>query len=101
MSEMPSNLEASLAERLLRLTWADGVAELPFVFLRRNCGCAHCVDEWTGQRLLDPASVPDDIAIQKMDLVGSYAVRIQWSDGHSDGLYSWDMLRELARRLQS
>jgi DUF971 family protein len=98
---MPSNLAASQAEHLLRITWADRVAELPFVFLRRNCGCAYCVDEWTGQRLVDPASIAEDITIQKMDLVGSYAVRIEWSDGHDSGLYTWELLRLLAEKLSS
>jgi DUF971 family protein len=27
-----------------------------------------------------------------MQLVGNYAVRIHWSDGHSTGLYTWDHL---------
>ena len=25
--------------------------------------------------------------------VGTYAIRISWSDGHSSGIYSWDHLR--------
>lgn len=28
-------------------------------------------------------------------LVGNYAVRIQFSDGHDTGLYSWKYLREI------
>jgi DUF971 family protein len=29
------------------------------------------------------------------ELVGNYALRIQWSDGHDTGLYTWKYLREL------
>ena len=31
--------------------------------------------------------------------VGNYALKIQWSDGHDTGLYSWDWLEKLRREL--
>lgn len=99
MSDMPLDLKAVRDQGLLKVTWADGDVEFPFVFLRRECQCAHCVNEWTGERILDPTSVADSITIEKMDLVGSYAVRIDWSDGHNSGLYTWPRLRELRELL--
>lgn len=39
--------------------------------------------------------VPDDISVTGAEHVGRYAVRIQFSDGHSSGLYTWDLLRSL------
>lgn len=99
MSELPTNLQALREQGVLRITWADTQADFPLAFLRRQCECAHCVNEWTGEQILDPASVPDDIVIQKMDLVGNYAVRLEWSDGHNSGLYTWKRLRELAEKL--
>jgi DUF971 family protein len=65
-------------------------------FLRGQCECARCVNEWTGERMLDPATIPPGITIEKMDLVGGYAVRVHWSDGHNSGLYTWERLRELS-----
>jgi DUF971 family protein len=53
------------------------------------------VDEFTGERTLDVASIADDIRIDDMQLVGNYALRIGWSDGHSTGLYTWTRLRAL------
>jgi DUF971 family protein len=53
------------------------------------------VDEFTGERTLDVASIADDIRIDDMQLVGNYALRIGWSDGHSTGLYTWSRLRAL------
>ena len=29
------------------------------------------------------------------ELIGNYAVRIRFSDGHDTGLYSWDYLRQI------
>jgi DUF971 family protein len=54
------------------------------------------VNEWTGERILDPASVPVDISIEKLELVGSYAIRVSWSDGHNSGLYTWERLQSLS-----
>jgi len=50
----------------------------------------------TGERILDPADVPDDLTITDMSLVGNYAIRIHFSDGHSTGIFSWTYLREIA-----
>ncbi len=96
---MPTNLQALRGEGLLRVTWPEGETDFPLAFLRGQCACAQCVNEWTGEQILDPASVPADIVILKMDLVGSYAVRIEWSDGHNSGLFTWERLRELSRKL--
>ncbi|MGI9428108.1 MAG: DUF971 domain-containing protein, partial [Bythopirellula sp.] len=49
----------------------------------------------TGEQFLDLATIPEDVAIEKMELVGSYAVCLQWSDGHNSGLFTWERLREL------
>lgn len=36
------------------------------------------------------------IALLKFEKVGNYAIRIQFNDGHSSGIYSWDLLKELS-----
>lgn len=35
------------------------------------------------------------------ELVGNYAIRIRFSDGHDTGIYSWKYLRELAAKSPS
>lgn len=59
------------------------------------CRCAGCVDEWTHESLLKPELIPKDIRPKAIDLVGSYAIHIDWSDGHATGIYSYDYLREV------
>jgi ATP-binding protein involved in chromosome partitioning len=80
----------------LSIRWADGQAFLyPVRALRLACGCAHCVDEWTGEYQLDPATVPQDVHPIRMESVGRYAVQIHWSDGHDTGIYTFERLRAL------
>jgi DUF971 family protein len=96
MQAIPQDLKALRSEALLRITWSpEHQGEYRFFDLRCNCNCASCVDENTGLRILDPAIVAADITIVDMQLVGNYAVRIHWSDGHSSGLYTWDYLLSL------
>jgi ATP-binding protein involved in chromosome partitioning len=53
------------------------------------------VDEMTGRALLDAAAVSDDVRPLSVALVGAYAIRITWSDGHSTGLYTYEFLRSI------
>jgi ATP-binding protein involved in chromosome partitioning len=80
----------------LAITWQDGhESRYKVRDLRLACGCAVCVDEWTGEERLDPASVPDDVRPVKIESVGRYALQIQWSDGHEAGIYPFRRLRAL------
>lgn len=80
----------------VRIEWDDaGHAWLyPARALRLACPCAACVEEMTGRALLDPAAVPADVRAESLALVGAYGLRIQWSDGHATGIYTFERLRE-------
>ena len=81
----------------LRIQWKDGlVTEHGARDLRLACPCAGCVDETTGRALLDPATVPQDVLLLVVELVGRYALTFVWSDGHKTGIFSWPYLRQLA-----
>ena len=94
---VPSAIEQA-GPRELRIRWSDGAVSLYAVRdLRLACGCAHCIDEWTGEGRLDPGAVPEDVHPVRIERVGRYAIQIQWSDGHGSGIYPFARLREIAR----
>lgn len=64
------------------------------------CPCAGCVDEMTGHRTLTEAQVPVDIHPLAIHYVGRYALRFDWSDGHSTGIFPFDFLRDLCGCLE-
>lgn len=83
----------------LRITWGDGrVCLYTAPALRRACPCAQCVNEWTGERMLKPESISEDLHIAEVDIVGRYALNFRWSDGHETGIYSFRYLRELCEK---
>ncbi len=82
--------------RELAVGWADGHESIYCVReLRLACACAQCVDEWTGAERLDPSAVPEDVHPLAIRPVGRYAIQIDWSDGHSTGIYPFRRLRQL------
>ena len=80
----------------VKIAWQDGhVSVYPARALRLACPCAGCIDEVTGQIRVIGLSVPYDVHPLKIDVVGRYAISIQWSDGHNTGIYAFDRLRSL------
>jgi ATP-binding protein involved in chromosome partitioning len=78
----------------LLIEWEEGAhrALYPARALRLACGCAVCVEEMTGRPLLDSSAVPADVRPLSVALVGTYGLRIQWSDGHHTGIYTFERL---------
>jgi ATP-binding protein involved in chromosome partitioning len=56
------------------------------------------VEEMSGRSLLDPKNVRPDVSPRTITSVGNYAVTINWNDGHSTGIYSFELLRALGER---
>ncbi|RZA25676.1 MAG: DUF971 domain-containing protein [Proteobacteria bacterium] len=82
--------------RTLAVHWTDDKKSLyDTVELRRQCRCAHCIDEVTKEPKLDPDSVPESLRPVKIESVGRYAMTIAFTDGHKTGIYSFDYLRQL------
>lgn len=84
-------------EREIAIKWSDDAqTSYNAAQLRRACPCASCVNEWTGEKILNDEKVADDLSIQQTALVGRYALSFQFSDGHDTGIYTFQYLRKLA-----
>jgi len=85
----------------LAIVWDDGREDyIPLEKLRRGCPCAMCKGERDilGTVHRGPNRPLTERSFQAVAhrRVGGYALQIDWADGHNDGIYSWDTLRELA-----
>ncbi|MFV0387605.1 MAG: DUF971 domain-containing protein [Pyrinomonadaceae bacterium] len=95
MIEPVTIIEESDSE--LSIEWSDGSSS---VFLapemRRVCPCAGCVNEWTGEKMLDPDSISSDVVFSHISVVGRYALNFHFSDGHETGIFSFNFLHNLS-----
>lgn len=84
----------------LSLLWDDGHAGVVSVkTLRDACPCAGCQGETILGQHYGPSPVdyeaPGRYGLQGASPVGNYGLRLSWGDGHSDGIYNWEILRSL------
>ena len=97
-SVIPTDITVERSRRMMTIVWADeSQSEIDFATLRAGCPCAECrhLHEAVKPELPKPEDFVD-IAMDKIEEVGNYALRITWSDGHSTGIYSFEYLRRLS-----
>jgi DUF971 family protein len=90
----PASIRLHRKSRVLEVGYADGTRyALPCEYLRVFSPSADVRGHTGGEPVLVPGK--RNVAIESIDPVGSYAVRLVFDDGHSTGLYSWDVLEDL------
>lgn len=78
----------------MNIIWKDGVHTVyDYWELRTSCPCASCVDEFTGEKILDDSTVEKNVHPVESAYIGNYALEILWSDGHDTGIYTFRKLR--------
>ena len=78
------------------VVWSDGhESYFNGQALRCACGCAKCVDEVTGRKMLIDSNVPEDVQALAIHPVGRYGLSVEWSDGHDTGIYAFKTLRKM------
>ena len=87
----------------LAIVWEDGSESyFPSEFLRKHSPSAQNIGEKDifGQQYGGdgPKAFPG-VTIQSWEFHGNYAIRPIFSDGHSSGLFSWNLLKELEAEL--
>jgi DUF971 family protein len=88
-------------DRGLTVRWADGhTSYYSIAYLRRMSPSAEARtlrEELAKNPLTVLPSAPPSgpLVAESAELVGNYALRIRFSDGHQTGLFSWDYLREI------
>jgi DUF971 family protein len=92
----PTEIALHQASRLIEIAFSDGtVFRLPCEFLRVYSPSAEVRGHGSGQEVLQVGK--REVQIAAIEPVGSYAVRLVFSDGHDTGLYSWEYLYHLGK----
>lgn len=97
----PSNIQ--LIGTDLCIIWGDNSESyFPAEFLRKHSPSAQNIGEKDIFGNQYGGGGPKDfpgVTISGWDLVGNYAIRPSFSDGHSSGLFSWEYLKSLESKL--
>ena len=101
-STMPIPTEITLHQqsKTLEVAFDDGARyQLPFEFLRVLSPSAEVRGHGPGQEVLQVGK--RDVLLTEVEPMGSYAIKLDFDDGHDTGLYTWEYLYELGSKQES
>jgi DUF971 family protein len=94
---IPTGIVVHSKSRALELQYANNQTyRVPFELLRVYSPSAEVQGHGPGQETLQTGK--RDVTLVSVDPVGHYALQLNFSDGHNTGIYSWDILHDLAVR---
>ena len=95
----PTEIKLHQKSKLLEIIFDDNTeCMLSTEFLRVHSPSAEVQGHSAEQAVLQVGK--ENVSINKIEPVGSYAIKIFFSDGHDTGLYSWEYLHMLAKNYQ-
>jgi DUF971 family protein len=95
---LPVKIRISREHELL-VQWDDqSETYIKLTNLRKNCPCAICnsTKEEQGASYI-PIYSGDQISVDSVSQVGTYAISINWKDGHNTGIYDYSYLRKISK----
>jgi DUF971 family protein len=107
MTIYPIELQRTHSQ-VVRIVWNDGlVQELSARTLRDHCPCASCREKH-GAVSQAPSILPiltpaesRPLHVESMRPVGNYAYAITFTDGHKNGIYTFELLRQIGADTKS
>ncbi len=87
------------------ITWSDAhTSHYDFAYLREHCPCATCKEGRDKDAPVDAKTIAGSAALplfkpkitaRAATAVGNYAIQIEFTDGHTTGIYSFSHFREI------
>jgi len=88
----PTAIRNFNADARLEIDWDDdSSSSYSHEVLRVQCPCADCRGHTPDQA--KTITGKEDVRVVHIELVGNYAVRIEFDDGHNSGIYTFSQLR--------
>ena len=99
MTDAPAAIDLK-KDKGLTIQWSDGTGSYYTIAYLRRMSPSADMRELRRARARDPLTVmptapSEAITATGAELVGNYAIKILFSDGHATGIYSWDYLRQI------
>tara|TARA_B100000214_G_C23827592_1_gene562658 strand:+ start:219 stop:557 length:339 start_codon:yes stop_codon:yes gene_type:complete len=94
MKLVPKQITLNEKQNLLEIDYGFGEkATLTFEFMRVHSPSAEVRGHGMGHEVLQTGK--KNVKITSIESIGNYALKLNFSDGHNTGIYSWDYLRML------
>lgn len=94
-STLPIELNLHRQSRVLEIKYDQNKSfNLPCEYLRVFSPSAEVQGHGPGQRVLQVGK--ENVNIEKIEVIGNYAVCLHFDDGHNSGIYSWEYLHQLS-----
>ncbi len=96
----PTEIRYDKESRTLTVSYEDGKSwSYSAEYLRVYSPSAEVRGHAPGEEVLQVGK--EDVAIEKIEPVGRYAVSLKFDDGHDTGIYSWDWLYTLGENMET
>lgn len=90
----PTEIKLHKVSRILEVSFADGKTfHLPCEYLRVFTPSAEALGHAPGQEILQTGK--ELVTINAIRPIGNYGIAPDFSDNHSTGIYTWDLLYKL------
>lgn len=106
MSDAPTRLDLK-KDRGLTVEWPDGTTSYYSIAYLRRMSPSADMKNLREEMAKNPLTVlpggsgtGGPLIAVSAELVGNYALRVTFSDGHSTGIYSWAYLRQIDPRAE-
>lgn len=95
----PTEIKLHQISRVLEISFDNGETfNLPYEYLRVYTPSAEALGHGPGQEILQVNK--EDVTISEIKPVGNYGIAPVFSDGHSTGIYTWELLYKLGSEYQ-
>lgn len=98
MQRTPTDIKLHKKSKSLEVSFNDDCFEMRAEYLRVHSPSAEVRGHGVGQETLQTNK--KFVGISDIELVGNYALKISFDDGHDSGLFTWDYLYELGSKHQ-
>ena len=91
---IPTEITLHKAQAVLEIAYDDGSRfELPCEYLRVFSPSAEVRGHAPGEEILQVGK--EGVNIEKIEQVGTYAIKPSFDDNHDSGIFTWEYLHEL------
>ena len=104
MDPTPTSLDLK-KDRGLTIEWSDGTSSYYSIAYLRRMSPSADMKQLRDEMQTNPLTILNPrggggggggpVAADEAPQVGNYAIKIEFSDGHSSGIYSWEYLRQI------